>query len=172
MHYYRQYRNGDPGEAGSRRGRYGQTTCDIDGCDKPHRGKGLCEMHLSRFLRNGDPLALRGHAPQLGPDNPAWTGDGATYSAVHQRLGRAAEFVCPCGRPAETWAYQHGDPDERVSPEGLVYSVDLDQYEAMCRVCHLALDGYKARPFVKGFDARRTAPFVTGYDPRRYHGPP
>lgn len=30
--------------------------CSIEGCNKPHRGKGFCSMHLSRVLRYGDPF--------------------------------------------------------------------------------------------------------------------
>lgn len=30
--------------------------CSISGCDKPHMGRGWCNMHLTRWRRHGDPL--------------------------------------------------------------------------------------------------------------------
>lgn len=37
--------------------------CSIPGCDKPFKGRGLCEMHLVRLRRHGDPL-VKGPAPR------------------------------------------------------------------------------------------------------------
>ena len=42
--------------------------CTFEGCDKPHRGKGLCSAHLSRLRRHGDPAhggPLRGQHPAV-----------------------------------------------------------------------------------------------------------
>lgn len=33
-------------------------TCSIEGCAKPHYGRGWCLMHYRRWTRWGDPLAL------------------------------------------------------------------------------------------------------------------
>lgn len=80
---------------------------------------------------------------RFGPANPMWTGDDASYNAVHFRLwrsrGRASEHLCACGDQAREWAYQHGDPDERQSRLG-PYSVDLDRYLPKCVKCHRRLD--------------------------------
>ncbi len=29
--------------------------CSLKGCNKKHKGKGFCSMHLSRLIRNGNP---------------------------------------------------------------------------------------------------------------------
>src|SRR4051812_26231219 len=31
--------------------------CSIDGCERPHSGKGFCKRHYLRLHRHGDPLA-------------------------------------------------------------------------------------------------------------------
>lgn len=31
-------------------------TCSVEGCDKPHYGKGWCNAHYRRWRRHGDPL--------------------------------------------------------------------------------------------------------------------
>lgn len=36
-------------------------TCSIDGCDKPVNGRGWCKMHLTRFYRHGDPMAIQAY---------------------------------------------------------------------------------------------------------------
>jgi hypothetical protein len=75
-------------------------------------------------------------------------GEGAAYSTVHSRLskylGRAAGHQCSCGRPAVDWAYDHGDPDERLNPEGQPYSPDPSHYRPMCRGCHTRFDSQRA----------------------------
>lgn len=41
-----------------------KSTCSIEGCDKRHKGRGYCDMHLSRFKIHGDPR--KGAKPQKG----------------------------------------------------------------------------------------------------------
>ena len=43
-----------------------ERTCSIEGCDSPHRSRGWCKKHYSRYLRNGDPLITL----QAPPDEP------------------------------------------------------------------------------------------------------
>lgn len=80
-----------------------------------------------------------------------WTaGDNAAYRTVHSRLtsrrGRASDYPCvDCGKPAQDWSYDNTDPDERTSPQGLPYSVDLDHYEPRCKPCHAKFDGWSGR---------------------------
>lgn len=31
-------------------------TCTLDGCDRPHAGRGYCQPHYKRWYRYGDPL--------------------------------------------------------------------------------------------------------------------
>lgn len=68
----------------------------------------------------------------------------ASYTAVHfrkvRRNGSAKKRLCiTCGQRALDWAYQHVSEDEREE-NGLRYSLNLADYEAMCRGCHLTLD--------------------------------
>ena len=67
------------------------------------------------------------------------------YDQAHERVqkarGLAREHLCPCGRPAEEWSFQGASSGkEHVSPEGLRYSLDINDYLALCRKCHHALD--------------------------------
>lgn len=49
-HYQRQRTNGDPSVAR----RYGQTTCDVPGCNEPHDWGGRCQRHANQFLAYGE----------------------------------------------------------------------------------------------------------------------
>ena len=114
----------------------GSRACSVNGCDRKHKGRGFCELHLKRFRKHGDPL--------LGglPDIPA-------YRTVHNRLkakrGVAASYQCvDCGRPAAQWSYDGSDPDEIRARDGrgyeLAYSVDLNRYHPRCIRCHNIFD--------------------------------
>jgi hypothetical protein len=57
--------------------------CSIDGCDRPNRKRGWCEMHYSRWRRHGDPEhtdptpeeRFWSHVDVRGPDDCwPWTG--------------------------------------------------------------------------------------------------
>ena len=70
----------------------------------------------------------------------------APYQRAHlnvKRLrGEASQHICRCGNPALDWAYQFtaGDAELR-SPDGSrPYSTNPDDYEAMCRECHIRFD--------------------------------
>ena len=63
----------------------------------------------------------------------------ASYWSVHHRMGRADTHLCPCGKPAKDWAYQHTG-EVKYSPEGRAYSESPDDYQAMCVSCHQTLD--------------------------------
>ena len=109
--------------------------CSIDGCDKPVRARTWCAGHYQRWARNGSPtLILKIH------------GDGTGYTSAHMRIyaarGRAAEYDClHCEGTAAEWAYDHTDPDERVSKTGQEYSLDPSHYFPLCRSCHRKFDG-------------------------------
>lgn len=74
-----------------------------------------------------------------------------TYASAHTRVyrarGRATGHTCPCGEPAEGWAYDHDDPNEMhgtTTAKGCTslcaYSLDPEHYVAMCRLCHAEFD--------------------------------
>jgi hypothetical protein len=66
MHYLRWWRTGDPAEVlpphrmfGPENPNWkGPKACSIDGCGKPHKAHGWCQMHYFRWRRTGDPEAL------------------------------------------------------------------------------------------------------------------
>lgn len=122
-------------------------TCSVRGCEQETHARGWCGKHYRRWMRHGDVFCV-GVSPR-GERHPDWTGDRATYLAVHHRLyrerGYAKSYTCiTCERPAQQWAYQHGDPDELIDSKGRVYSTNLDLYEPMCALCHTAFDGRAA----------------------------
>lgn len=55
-------------------------TCEVDGCPKPHKGHGLCEMHLARYRRNGQIESIQ----------------GPRYSSVEDRLKYNVVAVGEC----------------------------------------------------------------------------
>lgn len=89
-----------------------------------------------------------GHGNLRGAALPQWTGDAASYQAVHSRLrsyrGRAKDQTCACGEPATGWAYDHADPNHKVSETGAPYSTDLARYVALCASCHRLMDTAQA----------------------------
>lgn len=114
--------------------------CAVDDCSSRARAGGYCEKHYQRFRATGSattPLPERG---------PRWTGDRATYNAVHLRIrkmnGPARLQTCfRCGDAADHWAYDHADPNARVDGKHrLPYSLDPDHYIALCKTCHRRMD--------------------------------
>ena len=119
--------------------------CSLDGCDRPNSARRLCRTHYERWRKTGDPGVATIPAYVGGAQHPQWRGEEVGYVGVHRRLvvgrGPASEHLCRCGAPASEWAYDHGDPDERVDPRiGRPYSTDPDRYEPLCLPCHRTLD--------------------------------
>lgn len=124
--------------------------CAVSGCPGAHYGKGFCRMHWDRWRKTGDPLQLLPHfSPLAGlyeADNPGWVGDAVGYGGAHDRvkraLGSASNYLCEhCGGRADDWAYDHADPNERVSPKRLVYSTaGARHYLPLCGSCHRRFD--------------------------------
>lgn len=77
-----------------------------------------------------------------------WISPHSGYEAAHQRIkrwrGAAKELQCVnCLEPASDWAYSGLCPNERVEQVRaylLAYSDDPEQYEPMCRQCHMRKD--------------------------------
>lgn len=140
-HYY-QLRRGTPlrplGDY-----RRGPRPCSIEGCEKIIATGSVCSMHEKRIRVHGDPhvfIPQRERNLPTGEDHHHWTGENASYTAVHQRLkrtrGLAKDQICPCGQPARQWSYiGPREPGER-----LPYSPDLSLYEARCVPCHKKAD--------------------------------
>lgn len=86
--------------------------------------------------------ARRGAKRRQGTD-PTLTYQGAHWRVRRDR-GSAKDYICACGAPATDWAYQHDDPDERISTSarhnGVHYSIHPEHYTAMCHSCHVLLD--------------------------------
>lgn len=141
-HLLRFKKYGDAGSAEIEPRRPG-AVCSVDGCPRPHAGLGYCDTHLQRFRKRGtvDLPHDRGRR---------WTGDDATYAAVHIRLrlerGPAKAQTCvTCGAPAQHWAFDHDTADVMYDPRGLPYTTDLDRYQPMCQPCHRRMDADRTR---------------------------
>lgn len=143
MHYHRLYRHGSLEPLRPKRERRG--ICTVVGCNLVDQGAdGLCTMHHTRARRHGSPDIVNAPEVRYEAANPAWTGDGATYNAVHIRVrserGPARSHVCAdCPAPARHWSYDHNDPDEKTSERG-PYSLDLSRYQPRCVSCHKHFD--------------------------------
>jgi hypothetical protein len=134
--------------------------CTVEDCAKPKRSSVnlYCEMHYcrlrsmhaTRIERHGSPhivIAPSERNVRRGPDSPGWLSDDIVdYRTVHMRLrritGSARTMQCAdCGeRPAVHWSYDHQDPDERVSPEGVPFSIKPEHYQPRCASCHKFYD--------------------------------
>lgn len=121
--------------------------CSVDGCGRKRQEAGMCKMHATRVRRHGNPHTYVPYAARnlaRGERSGVWSGENATYSAVHQRLkrerGSARKHACfDCGAKARQWSYDHADPDERRGGEG-AYSLTLDRYQPRCVPCHKTYD--------------------------------
>lgn len=77
---------------------------------------------------------------QFGKENHMWRGNGASYSAFHQRVinlkGKASEHGCSvCGRKDAAASYDWANLTGKYE--------DINDYKPMCRSCHRKYD--KAR---------------------------
>lgn len=128
--------------------------CTVADCNSPHLAKGLCDKHYRRLRRTGKPSSRNFREYAVGPENTGWVGEDVTYVGAHCRVkrihGPASDHLCvDCGQPARDWSYDHSDPNEKLSREGLSYSPDPAHYEARCKSCH--------RIFDSGYSAQRSA---------------
>ena len=140
-HYFRVRRTGSTGTAEIWDKR--RHPCVLPNCDTLARSKGLCDKHLQRDRKWGDPFRV--DPPTAGERHWNWLGEKSGYRAAHARVkaqrGSAREHNCECGRRALHWAYDHTDPNERHDEKlGAPYSLDVARYKAMCVPCHKTMD--------------------------------
>jgi hypothetical protein len=68
----------------------------------------------------------------------------APYQRAHAEVkrlrGQASEHTCPCGQPASDWAYQFTGETLRAPDGSHPYSLNPNDYTAMCRRCHIRFD--------------------------------
>ncbi len=157
-HLDRIRKTGNPGPADvAPRSPLGRPCCLPD-CDQPvtnDAGLGMCSTHYQRQRKHGSPdVVKKGGASLALESNPNWSGDAASYMAVHLRLrnqrGRAKDFSCvDCDAKAAHWSYNNTDPDERFEHGMGRYSTDLTNYEPRCVRCHKAHDN-AARALLTG----------------------
>jgi hypothetical protein len=58
------------------------------------------------------------------------------HEAVFEARGKASDYPCAkCGGPARDWSYDYQDPEQLVEDRH-PYSLDVDHYLPMCRLCH------------------------------------
>lgn len=147
FHYSRQI-HGRSLAAPKRQQRDKRGTCIVAGCSAKDAGPlGYCSKHLARVRRNGSPHVVihqRDRRNKL-ENHPRWTGEEATYSAIHQRLksqrGCASDMKCiDCEGKAQHWSYTHDSEYELVDSDLGPYSTNLSDYVPRCVRCHKRFD--------------------------------
>lgn len=111
-----------------------ERTCEMLGCVEPHMARGYCTTHYQRWRRHGDPEVVLG----VGTQTPG--GYESVHTYLRQLRGPAVDHSCVCcGQQAHDWTYDH--QDEHAQRDGsLVYSLDPEHYQPMCRSCHKTFD--------------------------------
>ena len=119
-----------------------QRTCEVIGCELPHRTKGWCSSHYARWRRTGSVGTTPIRPTRKFGEQPRYA--GAHYRVRTRRGPAGAQKCTDCGAPAYEWAYDHTDPAEltdRLSTGVEVrYSTDPEYYVPLCRSCHRRRD--------------------------------
>lgn len=97
----------------------------------------MCASHYAMFQRYGE----------IREWSYKW-GDGgyiSTHNWLRRQRGSASDHCCAdCGKQAEEWSYNGGDPDERTElrPDGSVgrFTRNTDAYSPRCTRCHRIYD--------------------------------
>jgi hypothetical protein len=59
-----------------------ERTCSMPDCEKPHKGRGFCEMHLLRWRKYGDPTVVRKKQPKPSEQRPRCSIEGCDEVAA------------------------------------------------------------------------------------------
>ncbi len=105
--------------------------CLVDGCVQPKNVQGYCQKHIRRLRLYGD---VNGKADTKNENSTKWKGDDVGYGALHSWVKRRLQppDKCPtCDRAVPLDL-------ANISQE---YKRDLDDWEWLCRKCHMQQDG-------------------------------
>jgi hypothetical protein len=115
MHYARVWRGEDLGPAYSidqsnrrkRQSKYEGLICSVDGCDRPARSMGWCNMHFQRWKRNGDPAGKWGAQPRRSLGYIDTNGYQVLGHGPNKRFQHRAVMEALIGRPLERFENVH-----------------------------------------------------------------
>ena len=120
-------------------------TCEVEGCDKKHHGKGMCNKHFLDWRRNNNEVYAC--EPRFGA-----TSYKGTHDRLRLRYGSASKHDCSiCFEKADAWAFiKEWCPEEEIFyetksfPRGVMrevaYSLDDAHYLTLCKAHHNELD--------------------------------
>ncbi|MFF5020550.1 hypothetical protein [Micrococcus luteus] len=118
--------------------------CSTPGCHRPqrYRAAALCQDCYRRAQRRGR-AGVDG--PTTGRNSRSWRGDRITYAGAHERtiyrMGPADRYRCAlCPGRAREWSLLAEAAAVHLSPAGLRYSTDPEDYTPLCVPCHRAAD--------------------------------
>ena len=114
-HYMRVKRHGEPGPAeliphSDRKWRisqYAGMTCAVEGCDRPARSQGWCNMHYQRFVYSGDPVGKWGANPRKSEGYIDSNGYKVLGNGPTKRLEHRVVMEEILGRPLEKFENVH-----------------------------------------------------------------
>lgn len=116
-------------------------TCSIDGCGKPLKARGWCNVHHMRYLRHGDPLnypdgkpiwTRKGHAPGPRADQPQMYPSRTPGEVIEQIYRHAVR-----SGPDQCWLWTG-----RVTDSGYPLRVRIEgKYFTRHRLCYELLIG-------------------------------
>jgi len=78
-------------------------TCQVDGCARPHKARGLCQTHYAQRLRGVDFSPIRSRVREKAPE---CVEDGCVEPVKSIMITKPGKFVIYCVPPAiGDWAF-------------------------------------------------------------------